>query len=106
VTARRLLGVDRQPEATFTASMFERDQNGGGVMYGTLIINGVSQPLKMTVRKTGVASYHATGSVRQSDFGIKPYTAFLGVLRVSDPVSIVVDLELPKDAPAGTGDQS
>jgi hypothetical protein len=35
----------------------------------------------------------------------KPYTAFLGVLKVSDPVSIVVDVELPDDSPAGTGDQ-
>jgi polyisoprenoid-binding protein YceI len=106
VTARRLLGADRQPEATFTASTFEGDQNGGGIIRGMLNLNGVSQPLKMAVRKTGVASYHATGSVRQSDFRIKPYTAFLGVLRVSDPVSIVVDVELPDGSPAGSGDQS
>ena len=106
VTARRLLGAERQAEATFSASGFEPDQNGGGIIHGTLNLNGVSQAVKMTVRKTEMAAYHATGSVRQSDFAIKPYTAFLGVLKVSDPVSIVVDVELPDDAPAGTGGQS
>jgi polyisoprenoid-binding protein YceI len=106
VTARRLLGAERQPEATYIASGFEPDHNGGGIIHGTLNLNGVSQPVKMTVRKTGAAAYRATGSVRQSEFGIKPYTAFLGVLKVSDPVSIVVDVELPDDnTPAGTGGQ-
>jgi len=106
VTARRLLGADRQPEVTFSASRFEPDHNGGGVMYGMLNLNTVSRPLKLTVRKMGAAAYRATGSVRQSEFGIKPYTAFLGVLRVSDPVSIVVDVELPDVPRAGTGDQT
>jgi polyisoprenoid-binding protein YceI len=106
VTARRLLGAERQPEATYAASGFEPDRNGGGIMHGTLNINGTSQPLKLTVRKTGDKAYRVSGSVRQSDFGIKPYTAFLGVLKVSDPVSIVVDVKLPDDSPAGTGDQS
>jgi hypothetical protein len=32
--------------------------------------------LKLTVRKTGDNAHRASGSVRQSDFGIKPYTAF------------------------------
>jgi polyisoprenoid-binding protein YceI len=109
VTARRLLGAERQPEATYTASGFEPDQSGGGVVHGTLSLNGASKPLKLTVRKTGEATYQATGAVRQSDFGIKPYTAFLGVLKVSDPVSIVVDVELPDSSPAGqagSGEQS
>jgi polyisoprenoid-binding protein YceI len=109
VTARKLLGAERQPEATYTASGFEPDQSGGGVVHGTLSLNGASKPLKLTVRKTGEATYQATGAVRQSDFGIKPYTAFLGVLKVSDPVSIVVDVELPDGSPAGqtgSGEQS
>jgi polyisoprenoid-binding protein YceI len=104
VTARRLLGAERQPEATYIASGFEPDHNGGGAVQGTLNLNGTSRPLKLTVRKTGDAAYHATASVRQSEFGIKPYTAFLGVLKVSDPVSIVVDVELPDGSPAGAGE--
>jgi polyisoprenoid-binding protein YceI len=104
VTARRLLGVDRQPEATFIASGFEPGSSGGGVVRGTLSLNGTSQPLILDVRKTGDAAYHATGSVRQSAFGIKPYSAFLGVLKVSDAVGIAVDVQLP-GASDGSGER-
>jgi len=106
-TARKLLRTDRYPEATFVASKFVPDELGGGVVDGTLTINGREGRLPLAVSKTGNAAYHATGTVRQSEFGIKPYTAFLGVLRVSDRVGIAVDLELPEadNAPADPGDQ-
>ena len=94
LTARRLIGAERQPEATFTASEFETGDSGG-VVHGTLSLNGTSQQLTLDVSKTGEAAYHATGSVRQTAFGIKPYTAFLGVLKVSDAVGIAVDVQLP-----------
>lgn len=106
VTARRLLGADRQPEATFTASGFEPGQDGGGVVHGTLSLNKASQPLSLDVRKTGDAGYHASGSVRQSAFGIKPYTAFLGVLKVSDAVAVAVDVQLPDRVPDGGVEQA
>jgi polyisoprenoid-binding protein YceI len=107
VTARKLLGTDRHPEATFTATGFEPDSSGGGTVRGTLSIKGTSRPLELAVSKTGTTAYHVTGSVRQSEFGIKPYTAFLGVLKVSDRVGIAADVELPATGEAAnrTGDQ-
>jgi polyisoprenoid-binding protein YceI len=96
VTARKLLGTDRHPEATFTASGFEPDGTGGGTVHGTLSIKGTSRHLDLAVSKTGASIYHASGSVRQTEFGIKPYTAFLGVLKVSDRVGIAVEVELPE----------
>jgi polyisoprenoid-binding protein YceI len=98
VTARRTLGADRHPEATFTASSFEPGSNGGGFVQGTLTLAGTSRPLKLHVAKTGAEQYHATASVRQSEFGIKPYTAFLGALKVSDVVGIDVTVDLAKTA--------
>lgn len=106
VTARGLLSVDRYPVATFTASAFEPDRVGGGAVAGTLSLAGTDRPLRLDVSKTGDAAYRATASVRQSEFGIKPYTAFLGVLKVSDAVGIAVDVELPAaDAGPGTGER-
>src|SRR5215472_3191602 len=92
VTARKVLGVDRHPQATFTASTFEPGSGGGGVIQGTLTLGGISRPLKLQVSSTGGDSFHATASVRQSEFGIKPYTAFLGALKVSDAVGVEVDV--------------
>ena len=31
----------------------------------------------------------------QSGYGIKPYTAFLGALRVRDAVDVAIDVDLP-----------
>src|SRR6266699_6936479 len=49
VTARRLLGVDRHPVATFTASEFDPGRDGGGVVRGTLSLAGTERPLRLQV---------------------------------------------------------
>ncbi len=40
---------------------------------------------------------HATGSTsfKQTDFGIKPFSAMLGALKIKDSVDISVDVQLP-----------
>lgn len=94
VNARKVLRADRHPEATFVASGFEPGSAGGGTIDGTLTLAGASRPLRLLVSQTGPGAYRATGSVRQSEFGIKRYTAFLGALKVSDLVSFAVDVDL------------
>lgn len=94
VTARKVLGVDRHPAATFAASSFEPGSHGGGFIQGTLTLGGTSRPLRLHVSERSADNYHATASVRQSEFGIKPYTAFLGALKVSDAVGVEVDVNL------------
>jgi len=105
VTARKLLRTDRFPAASFTASGFDQGQDGGGTVQGTLSLAGSDRPVRLEVTRNGSGGYHAAGSVRQSDFGIKPYTAFLGVLRVSDAVGIAVTVDLP-DAGSEPGSES
>jgi polyisoprenoid-binding protein YceI len=96
VTARKLLRVDRFPAATFTATRFDGNGDEGGAIEGTLSMAGADRPLRLTVtRKAGDGAYHATGALRQTDYGIKPYTAFLGALKVSDQVRLEIDVELP-----------
>ena len=104
VKARQLLGADRHPEATFTATSFEPGSGGGGFVQGTFTLGGVSRPLRLHVARTGDEHYHATASVRQSEFGIKPYVAFLGALKVSDVVGIEIDADLAQTAAEGHAD--
>jgi polyisoprenoid-binding protein YceI len=92
-TARKVLSVDRYPEATFTASSFSPAADGGTID-GTLTLAGNSGPLRLEVRQTGPDQYLATTSVRQTSFGIKPYSGFLGALRVSDEVSVDAEVSL------------
>ena len=102
VTARKVLGADRHPEAVFAADSFEPAADGGGEISGTLTLRGQSRPLRLQVTQTGTDRYHAETQVVQSDYGIKPYTAFLGALRVRDAVDVAVELDL-SDPAAGSG---
>ncbi|MGO8955965.1 MAG: YceI family protein [Streptosporangiaceae bacterium] len=95
VTARKVLGVDRHPEATFIATGFEPSPAGsGGVITGSLSLAGQSRPQRLEVTQLAAGRYLATTTVRQTDFGIKPYSAFLGALKVADAVQVEVEVEL------------
>ena len=98
-TARKLLASDRNREAVFTATKFEPDAADGGHVSGTFTLRGVDRPLQLTVSQAGQDRYHVTGSVLQSAYGIKPYTAFFGALKVRDRVDIEADIDL--SGPAG-----
>lgn len=90
-TARKVLSVDRYPEASFTASGFSPAADGGTID-GALTLAGQSGALRLTVRQTGPEEYLATTAVRQTSFGIKPYSGFLGALRVSDTVEVEAEV--------------
>jgi polyisoprenoid-binding protein YceI len=94
VTARKTLGSDRHPEASFAAGKFEPGANGGGTITGTLTLAGAARPLRLQVTTTGPDRYRATASVVQSEYGIKPYRGFMGALKVRDAVDVEVDLDL------------
>jgi YceI-like domain len=71
-------------------------QNVGGVtVLGELTIVGTERPasFELQVGDDG----HVTGSlpVTQSEFGIKPYKAFMGALKVRDQVDIALSVQVP-----------
>jgi polyisoprenoid-binding protein YceI len=98
--ARKVLGSDRHPEATFTGAKFEPGGNDGGVINGTLTLAGQSQPFKLQVTEKDAGHYHATATVVQSSFGIKPYSGFFGALKVRDAVEVEIDVDLSQPAGA------
>jgi len=103
VTARKVLASGRHPEASFAAAKFEPGASGGGTITGTLTLAGESRPLRLEVTATGPDRYHATATVVQSAHGIKPYTGFLGALRVRDAVDVDVDVDLSEPPGPGGG---
>jgi polyisoprenoid-binding protein YceI len=102
VTMRKVLASDRYPEAVFAAAGFEPDARGGGEISGTLTIRGQARSWRVHVTQTGDDRYHADAQAVQSEYGIKPYTAFFGALRVRDAVDVAVDVDLSNAEP-GTG---
>lgn len=99
VTARKVLAADRNPEATFSATGFTR-ASGGGEISGTLTLAGRSGPIRLAVSESGTGAYQATTSVVQTEFGIKPYSGFLGALKVRNAVDVEVDVSLPEGGAA------
>ena len=93
-TARRLLSTDRHPEAVFTATRFDLGGESG-VIEGNLSLRGVSRPFRLQVTQTELGTYRGTGTVVQSAYGIKPYTAFFGALKVRDTVDVEVEATIP-----------
>ena len=100
-TAGKTLRADRHPEATFGGARFDPAAGGGGAISGTLTLAGRSGPVRLQVTEAGPERFHATGSVVQSAFGIKPYRGFFGALKVSDAVGVEVDVDLSQPEGAG-----
>jgi polyisoprenoid-binding protein YceI len=98
VTMRKVLGAGQHPEAVFTADKFRPGADGGGEMSGTFTLRGQARPLRLQVEQNGTGRYHAETQVVQSSYGIKPYTAFLGALRVRDAVDVAIELDLSDSA--------
>lgn len=91
--ARRQLDADRTPEARFVSTAV-RAGAGGGTIEGTFSLRGKENPLTLTVTDLGGGRYRATGEVAQSAYGIVPFTAFFGALKLADRVEIEAEVEL------------
>jgi polyisoprenoid-binding protein YceI len=93
-TARKLLRTEQHPEAVYTATGFRPGAGGGWEVDGTLTLAGSSRPLRLAVSTAGAGRFQAQGTVLQSAYGIKPYTAFFGALKVRDAVGVEATVDL------------
>jgi polyisoprenoid-binding protein YceI len=90
---RKVLQADRHPTITFRSTRV-RGTSGEFTVDGDLTIAG-------TTRTAVVRAVADDGRVRggttvaQTDFGIKPYSAFFGALKLAVEVEIAFDLGLP-----------
>ena len=78
----------------FRSSALELDPGGThATVHGELELAGTRRPITFELRsEDGRLTGRAT--VRQSDWGIKPYTALFGTLKVADEVEIGIDARL------------
>ncbi len=102
----QVLDVRRFPTARFrlTSVQPRRDDKGQPylVIQGQFTLHGVTRPVAVAARaKEFAQGVRIVGqlTIRQTQFGIKPYTAALGAVGVADPLTIYADLWVPKAAP-------
>ena len=79
----------KRKDITFTSTSCERT-NGGLTVSGDLQIVGTTKPLSFELSESG-GTLTGSATVKQSDWGIKPYSALFGALKVDDEVQVVVE---------------
>ena len=97
-TMKKVLRTREHPEIRFRSSAVVPTPDGFSVR-GDLMIAGVSRPAELAVSVDLDAAPPrgtVTTTVVQSGFGIKPYSAMLGALKVLDPVEIRAEIQLPR----------
>ena len=88
--ALRSLGSTRYPRIVFEANAIDKTDDGYRLT-GTLTIQATSREQVVDVRTDDQGTnwlLSSENTVRQSDFGIKPYSQLLGALKVADDVVV------------------
>jgi polyisoprenoid-binding protein YceI len=108
--AAQTLGAEKFPEIRFTSDRLIRRAAPGaapdapleGELVGTLALHGRERPLTIPVHaERDGDGWRVRGAVRfkQTDYGVEPFSGFLGTIAVKDEVEVELDLVL---APATT----
>ncbi len=82
-----------QPIAFASSAVEPRD--GGVTVVGDLTMADTTRPATFEIDVRGDGHVAGTLPVTQSEWGIKPYKALMGALKVRDTVEIVLDVRLP-----------
>jgi polyisoprenoid-binding protein YceI len=95
--AKNITGLLGNSSITFTSTSVEV-QDTMVQAAGELSIGGTSRPVTLDLTAAPSGRLTGTMTVTQSEFGIKPYSAMLGALKVKDEVEIDLDVILPLES--------
>jgi polyisoprenoid-binding protein YceI len=92
--ARDVLEAQRFPQIRFAAGSIAR-REGRALIAGTLTLHGYS---RLFTVEAGLreGDWSTTARLHQPDFGIRPYSAMLGTLRIQPDVRVQVVLRPPR----------
>jgi polyisoprenoid-binding protein YceI len=93
--ARKILG---RGQAAFAATRIIPAGASGGTIEGTLTLNGRSRPVRLEVTSPAPGRYRGGTTIKQTDFGITPYTGFFGALKLRDEVGVELETDLDRAA--------
>jgi hypothetical protein len=82
--------VLKNGDIKFASTKVTKD-GGGATIEGNLTLNGQTKPVQVAAKLQG-ANYVAEVSLNQPDYGIKPFSAMLGTLKVKPVIKIRVTL--------------
>jgi polyisoprenoid-binding protein YceI len=87
--------VLKAQSVTFRSRVVQPSDDGGGLaVQGDLSLLGATRPLAFDVAVAADGALTCVAVVKQSDWGMKPYSALFGTLKVVDEVEVSLDARL------------
>jgi polyisoprenoid-binding protein YceI len=84
--------VLKRGEIAFRSTRVRSEPDGERVhAEGDLTLAGRTEPIAFDLAVDGEGTVHAAVTVRQSEWGIKPYSALFGALKVADEVEVALE---------------
>ena len=96
---RDVLHAGQYPDIRFGSTAVEENA-GGYLVKGKLALHGHERQVRVRVRQDGT-HYVADVRLHQPDFGIRPYAALLGTLKVQ--ADVLVRIVVPTRLPSSSG---
>jgi hypothetical protein len=90
-TSTRIVVSSTSPSSTSTGGA-----PSAGAIEGTLTLRGVSRGIRLQVSSPEPGRYRGTGTIRQTDFGITPYSGFFGALKLRDEVTVEFEVTIER----------
>jgi polyisoprenoid-binding protein YceI len=90
-TRQQVFDVRRFPAAVFASTSIDRDDPDEWEVAGQLQLHGVTRAIRVPVRRIGGRRV-AKVALHQPDYGIKPFTALLGTLRVKPGIEVEISI--------------
>ena len=88
-----VLHTDRHPNLTFTSTSVSGSEPNFNVA-GNMTVVGTTRPVNLSVNVNGT-TVTAKTSISQKDFGIKPFSAMMGAIKLRDDVDFELTVDLP-----------
>jgi Fe-Mn family superoxide dismutase len=89
--------VLKRQAIAFRSTAVQADEDGRLDVQGDLTLADATRPIAFGLRVAGNGRLEGAAVVKQSDWGIAPYSALFGALQVADEVRVEIDAALPSD---------
>lgn len=88
---KEVLETDKHPKASFTSTQVVRRPDGGYNVTGDLTLHGSTRPLSAETRVEGNRQV-AVVELNQPDYGVVPFKAMMGTLKVKPVVRVRISI--------------
>lgn len=90
--AAKVLHPDKFPAVTFRSKSIQ-ERNGGYIINGDLSLHGVTKSINFDIETNG-ENLKGMITLLQKDYGIKPFKAMMGTLKIKNEIKIGFDFSL------------